>query len=309
MKLRLRDYLKSAEYKARAAAESRKWGNHLQVEARGEMNAWLDHPEIAAHYHQRAAIDGLAWQRWVPRHLGGPAARSLDLGCGAASRSLGVWEAGASAFLEGVDISEDRVAEGERLRRRTGAPGRFWAGDVNEVTLEPNRYDLIFSAHSFHHFLELEHVMEQVRQALTPRGLFILEEFVGPTQFQWTDLQMEITAGLLRLLPENLRRLRWNAVKHAEGRPTVEDVVAVSPFESIRSAEILPLFDQYFEIVLVRKLGGTLQHLLYNGIVHNFWPVAEEASRALRGILAVEDSLIDSGLLPSDFMLLVGRRR
>ena len=309
MKLRLRDYLKSAEYKARAAAESRKWGDHLEVEARGEMNAWLDHPEIVAHYQKRGAIDGLRWEQWVPQHLGGPAARSLDLGCGAAARSLAVWNEGASAHLEGVDISEDRVAEGERKRQSLGAPGRFWAEDVNALTLEPGRYDLIFSAHSFHHFLELEHVMEQVERALTPRGVFILEEFVGPTQFQWTDLQMELTAGLLKFLPESLRRFRWNAVKHLEGRPTVEEVVAVSPFESIRSAEIVPLFEKYFDLFLVRNLGGTIQHLLYNGIVHNFWPVTDEASRAIQGIFAIEDRLIDSGLLPSDFMLLVGRRR
>jgi SAM-dependent methyltransferase len=306
---RLRDYLKTTDYKAKAAAESRKWGAHLQVEARGEMNAWLDHPEVAAHYTRRGLIDGLEWKRWVSQSLGGPAARSLDLGCGAASRSLAVWEAGASACLEGVDISEERVAEGERLRREIEAPGRFWAEDVNALTLEPGRYDLIFSAHSFHHFLELEHVMEQVGKALAPRGLFILEEFVGPTQFQWTDLQMGLTAGLLQLLPEDLRRLRWGAVKHAEGRPTVEQVVAVSPFESIRSAEIVPLFEKYFDVVLIRNLGGTLQHLLYNGIVHNFWPMTDEAARGVNGIFAIEDQLIDSGLLPSDFMLLVGKRR
>lgn len=306
---RLRDYLKSADYQARAAAESRKWGAHLEVEARGEMNAWLDHPKIAAHYHERGSIDGLPWNRWVVQHLGGPAERSLDLGCGAASRSLAAWEAGASACLEGVDISEERVAEGERLRQEKGAPGRFWAEDVNALTLPRERYDLIFSAHSFHHFLELEHVMEQVAGALTPRGLFILEEFVGPTQFQWTDLQMDVTAALLEMLPEDLRRFRWGAVKHREGRPTVEEVVAVSPFESIRSAEIAPLFERYFEVVLLRSLGGTIQHLLYNGIVHNFWPVTPEAARGLGGILAMEDRLIDAGLLPSDFLLLVGRRR
>jgi len=89
----------------------------------------------------------------------------------------------------------------------------------------------------------------------------------------------------------------------------VAEVVAVSPFESIRSAEIVPLFERCFEVVLVRALGGTLQHLLYNGIVHNFWPETEESARALRAILAVEDQMIDAGLLPSDFMLLVGRKR
>jgi SAM-dependent methyltransferase len=222
---------------------------------------------------------------------------------------MALWEAGASKCLEGIDISEERVAEGERLRREAGAPGGFRAADVNTIALEPGRYDLIFSAHSFHHFLELEHVMEQVERALTPRGLFILEEFTGPTQFQWTDLQMGLTAALLRFLPENLRRFRWDALKHAEGRPTVAEVVAVSPFESIRSAEIVPLFERHFDVVLVRALGGTLQHLLYNGIVHNFWPETEESVRALRGILAVEDQMIDAGLLPSDFMLLVGRKR
>jgi len=306
---RLLRALRSVDYQARAAAESRKWGSHLQVEARGELNAWLDHPEIVAHYRQRGLLDDLEWKHWVRRHLGGPAERSLDLGCGAGSRSLDIWEAGASAYMEGIDISEERVAEGERRRRQRGAPGCLRAGDVNAIALERGRYDLVFSAHSFHHFLELEHVMEQVVQSLTPRGLFILEEFVGPTQFQWTDLQMGLTASLLQLLPEDLRRFRWGAVKHLEGRPTVEEVVALSPFESIRSAEIVPLFERTFEIVAVRKLGGTLQHLLYNGIVHNFWPLTDEAGRALRAIIQVEDQLIDAGLLPSDFQLLVGRRR
>ena len=305
----LRQLLRSVDYQARAAAESRKWGSHLQVEARGEMNAWLDHPEIVAHYRQRGLVDGLEWKHWVRRRLEGPAERSLDLGCGAGSRSLDLWESGGSACVEGIDISEERVAEGERRRQQRGAVGGFRADDVNAINLERGRYDLVFSAHSFHHFLELEHVMEQVAEALTTRGLFILEEFVGPTQFQWTDLQMGLTASLLQLLPEELRRFRWGAVKHLEGRPTVEEVVAVSPFESIRSAEIVPLFGRTFEIVAVRKLGGTLQHLLYNGIVHQFWPLSEEAGRGLRAIIQVEDQLIDAGLLPSDFQLLVGRRK
>jgi SAM-dependent methyltransferase len=297
------------DYAARAAAEGKAWGDHLQAEARGTMLAWLDHPSIAAHYETRGAIDGINWKYWVRQALGHPAARSLDLGCGSASRSLAVWQAGSSAWLEGTDLSEERVAEGERERQRLGAPGRFWAADSNRLQLEPGRYELIFSAHSFHHFLALEHILAQVEQALAPGGLFILEEFVGPTQFQWTDAQMAITNAILPLLPESLRILPWGVVKHLEGRPTVEEVVAVSPFESIRSAEIVPLFEKTFDLVLRRNLGGTFQHLLYNGIAHNFWPLTDAAGIALRSIFRIEDELIDSGLLPSDFQLLVGRRR
>lgn len=299
----------SEEYRKRVEAESRKWGEHLKVEATGEWHAWLDHPVVLANYTERSKIDGLTWDQWVVRELGGPAKRSLDLGCGSGGRSLRLYEQRATSYVEGVDVSEERIAEGERWRSGGGIPGEFRVEDINSSELPENTYDLIFSAHSYHHFLELEHVNEQVHRALTPHGLFVLEEFVGPTQFQWTDEQIGITKGLTAMLPEDLRRLRWGAIKQYEGRPTVEEVVAASPFESIRSAEIVPLFERYFDVVLTRSLGGTIQHLLYNGIIHNFQPIRPGAFEYADAICQIENALVDSGMLPSDFMLLVGRKR
>jgi SAM-dependent methyltransferase len=259
-------------------------GDHLQVEASGEWHAWLDHPLVAAHYRERSLLDGLPWESWVAKSLGRPATRSLDLGCGAGMRSIAVFKAGSTLEADGIDVSEDRVAEGERMRAELRMPGTFRVADVNACKLPPRAYDLIFSAHSFHHFEALEHVMAEVHESLTDEGLFILEEFVGPTQFQWTGLQIELVKSLTTLLPPEVRMLRWNAVKPYEGRPSVADVVAASPFESIRSAEIEPLFRKHFEIVAIRNLGGTLQHLLYNGIVHNFTsPRAAVRARDLRG--------------------------
>jgi ubiquinone/menaquinone biosynthesis C-methylase UbiE len=296
-------------YVERLEAESRKWGEHLQVEASGQMLAWLDHPLVNEHYRERAQIDGRDWRDWVPVQFAEPARHSLDLGCGAGANSLELWRRGSSLWLDGFDVSSERVAEGERRRVEIGAPGRLWVDDVNTIELPARRYDLVFSCHSFHHFLALERVLAQVARALTPRGLFVLEEFVGPTQFQWTDLQMDLASALIRMLPERLRVLPWGAVKHGEGRPTPEQVGAVSPFESIRSGEIVGLFERYFDVLLVRKLGGTIQQLLYNGIAHCFSPLDAEAETAMRAIFEIEDRLVDSGALPSDFMLLVGRAR
>ena len=62
-------------------------------------------------------------------------------------------------------------------------------------------------------------------------------------------------------------------------------------------------------MVAAKKLGGTLQHLLYNGIVHRFVPSDAEAQACLDAVIGVEDALIDTGRLPSDFMLLIGRRK
>ncbi len=298
----------SPDYLERLSAEGRKWGGHLAVEATREMHAWIDHPSIQKHYEARSRIEGTPWRPWVAKHLGGPAQRSLELGCGSGSLSLQLHGIGSTREIEGMDASAERVAEAETRRTAAGAPGRFRVEDCNRLRLEPGRYDLIVSCHSFHHFLELEHVMTQVVEALTPRGLFILEEFVGPTQFQWTDAQIQITKTLMALIPPRFRMLRWGAVKPYEDRPTVADVVAASPFESIRSAEIVPLFERYFEVLHRRDLGGTIQHLLYNGIAHNFAPGDPEAEAILGGVWGTEDALIDSNLLPSDFQLLVGRR-
>jgi len=270
------------------------------------MHAWLDHPTIMAHYARRGFIDGVSWRESVASYLGGPASRSLELGCGSGSQSGELFQLGATKEIHGVDASQERILEAEKVRERLGAPGQFRVDDVNQLALEPGHYDLIFSCHSFHHFLELEHIMAQVQDALTARGIFVLEEFVGPTQFQWTDEQIDITRSLLALIPERYRSFRWGATKALEGRPSVEEVVAASPFESIRSAEIEPLFERHFRILVRRQLGGTIQHLLYNGIVHNFRPGDPKAEACIRAISATESALIDEGLLPSDFALMIG---
>jgi SAM-dependent methyltransferase len=299
----------AGDYQRSLEAEGKRWGEHLEVERKQELHAWIDHPSILAHYKNLGLIDGLWWPQWLQKKFGGPAAVSLDLGCGSASRSFELWHAGSSRRIEGMDASVERIREAENQRMALGADGRFQVVDCNAAVLPHATYDLIFSAHSFHHFTELEHAYRQVLLALKPGGIFLLEEFVGPTQFQWTDAQIDATRTLMGLIPEKLRVFRWGAVKTWEGRPTVAEVVAASPFESIRSAEIVPLFRKFFEVVHEIPLGGTIQHLLYNGIVHNFTPGDPEAERCIRGVYETEDALIRSGLLPSDFKLLVGTAR
>jgi len=297
------------DYAGKLAKESGKWGSHLQLEAGNEWHAWLCHPLVLENYQRRSLVDGLAWPLWVRKVLDGPVRRSLDLGCGSGGTSLKLHSMGAAQSIEGIDVSGERVAQAEKHRIAAGIDGGFRVGDANRLRLPANTYDLIVSSHSFHHFVELERIMEQVHEALTPDGFFILEEFVGPTQFQWTDLQMQMVKERLAIIPERLRIFRWGALKSEEGRPTPAEVEAESPFESIRSGEIVPLFHKYFDVVGIRKLGGTLQHLLFNGIAHQFLLADDEAVRQVKDICAFENNLIDEDVIPSDFMLLIGRRR
>jgi SAM-dependent methyltransferase len=271
--------------------------------------SWLDHPAIAAHYRDRSRVQGVRWERWVASALGGAPAASLELRCGTGDQSLFVYEQGWARRVDGLDADEDRIDTAETRRRSVGAPGAFRVGDVNAVALDRDAYDLVFACHGFHHFFALEHVLDQVHTTLKPRGIFVIEGYVGPTRFQWTSTQIALVRILLSMMPERLRTFPWGAVKTQEGRPNRSDLAAAAGFEAIRSAEILPLVAQRFDVLVTQPIGGTLQHLLYNGIMHNFGDDDAEARRHLDGIMQLEDVLVDDGLLPSDFVVLIAHRR
>lgn len=274
-----------------------------------QRNGWLDHPRVAAHYRERGHIDGVPWERWVTRRPGLPAVRSLEMLCGAGARSFQLFEAGLARSIDGVDPSEEAVLAGEASRERCRAPGRFWVAEPNSVSLPRGAYDLVLVGPGLHEVVALEHLFDRVLEALTPDGYVVVEVYVGPSRFQWTDQQLAMVALAASWLPERLRMFRWGVPKVIEGRAARADVAGASTLAAIRSADIVPLFRDRFHVVAERRLGGTLQHLLYNGIMHNFRDDDIEATLHLERGWQLEDALVDNGLLASDFVLLVGRRR
>lgn len=114
-------------------AEGRKWGGHLAVEAAKEMNAWLDHPAIGGHFFLRSRLEGLSWYEWVPRHLGGPANRSLELGCGSGRLSKRLYTAGATREVEGMDASVERIEEAEKARASERPDGSSSATSTSSI--------------------------------------------------------------------------------------------------------------------------------------------------------------------------------
>jgi SAM-dependent methyltransferase len=105
----------------------------------------------------------------------------------------------------------------------------------------------------------------------------------------------------------NTRRRR-PVFKDAVERWTVKEMNLFDPSEAIRSAEIIPLLRQQFEIVELKPLGGSVFHLLLDDIAGNFDPCSEEDRRVLEMILNVEETLIACRDLQSDFSLIVARK-
>jgi hypothetical protein len=77
----------------------------------------------------------------------------------------------------------------------------------------------------------------------------------------------------------------------------------------VRSAEIMDIVREMFDVVACNPAGGTLLQFLLNGIAGNFRPEDPDSMRVLEMLLSIESTLIDVGDLPSDFVVVAARRR
>lgn len=273
--------------------------------------AWTDSPLVQQMYIH-PLISGRADVAWLQtvseKYFFAPVDKALSLGCGGG----GLERHGAVLNIAKKFIAYD-VSEGAIKLARDIAKGyglnqiTYKAADLNTMIHLENSYDVVFASQSLHHIESLEHYLEQVRRTLKPNGLFIVNEFVGPNQFQWTETQMHYAQILLETIPEYYRQIiQGHGLKSQITRPTIEFMNEIDPTEAIRSAEIIPEISKRFEVVEKTDFGGTLLQLVLGDIVGNFSDTPENR-KILQAIFDEETRLLKSGELESDFTLMVMR--
>ena len=294
------------------AAASRHWDARVgEVEA-GRQRGWLDWPFVEEEY-VRPWISGDRGIGYLPylfdRHVERlPAERVLSLGCGGGNLERAMVDLGLARRIDAYDVSPESIRLAGELAAAAGMAEqiRYSVADLDRVELPRQSYDVVFVKMALHHLERLEHVYEQIRRSLAPGGIFMFNEYVGPSRFQWTDLQLELMNELLAILPERQRRL---PPFERVARPDLEDMKTLDPSEAVRSAEIMPLLGDDFEILEHRPFGGTLLHILLSHVMAAFDLADEKERSILRLMFLYERTLIRHGVLASDFACVVARPR
>ncbi len=278
----------------------------------GEMRHWMQHPLVQERINKKIAGEfrGDRFQYFLDRYLKGklPVECALTLGCGSDELGRGLSQYGFARTHEGIDLSDEAI----RIARESANGGgstrlEYSVADLNTLILEPGKYDVIFGISSIHHVEDLEHLLEQVKRALKPDGYFFLDEYIGPTRFQWTDRQLQIMNEQLMFLPAKLRQSvsEQGKVKESVARSTPEFVAAVDPSEAVRSSDIVGLLDKNFKILEFKGYGGSILHELLYDIAGNFKQDDPAALDHLQRLFAVEDALLASGEIVDDFAVIV----
>lgn len=237
---------------------------------------------------------------------------ALSLGCGTGHREIKWAKQEKFQRIDAYDLSAFRIEKAKQSARETDLDHiiNYFVSDIFDIEMRESFYDLILVEQALHHFSPMEEVLSRVNQSLKPDGYFIVNEFVGPSRFQWTDRQVEVVKGLLAVIPSKYHLL-WgqNGRKKKFFRPSLLRMVLLDPSEAVESSKIRLLLKENFEIEEAREYGGTIVAPLVNGIAHNFASGDAEAEFWLQVCFDVEDRLLANEEISSDFLLAVCRKR
>jgi 2-polyprenyl-3-methyl-5-hydroxy-6-metoxy-1,4-benzoquinol methylase len=260
---------------------------------------WMANTAVLMHLNERATGDPARdWlSSWAHRWFVGSDLRVLVLGCGEGwlERAVAQWP--FVAHIDAVDFAEHAVARAREAARHIPKI-RYGVVDLNRDELPAATYDVVVAHSVLHHVANLEHAYVQIERAMKPDATLILNEYVGPRRFQYSDRVLTMINTLLACIGFP-----------AKTRPTVEEMIANDPTEAVRSDELLEFTSRVFDVRETKHIGGTiLQHLLYGIVQHFRFDVPRE--RAIVEILCtIEAMLVDAGKVPCDYVILAARKR
>jgi 2-polyprenyl-3-methyl-5-hydroxy-6-metoxy-1,4-benzoquinol methylase len=243
-------------------------------------------------------------------HLAGRAdLRALSLGCGTGGNEINWARLGVFREIVGIDISPERIAAANAEAARLGLDGslRFRVADAHELIEANETYDVVLGLHSLHHFDRLDSTMARVARLVDPEGFLVVDEFVGPTRFQWTDAQLAAADRLLDRLPEERRRMADGRIKRRAIRPSRLAMRLDDPSEAVDADRLLPAIKANFDVVDDRPYGGTVLHVALSGIAQNFLEDDDETRALIASCFAAEDEALPR--LGHDFAFMVCRPR
>ncbi len=231
----------------------------------------------------------------MQNHLSGrKGLKMLSPGCGHGSKELRFATFEAFSWIEGFDLSPVSVNAAREAARRAGhGHVRYSVRNTHDFPYGREKWDMVLFDSSLHHIKHLEKVLDAVCDALTPDGILVLNEYVGPNRFQFPKDQLETAIAALKSIPTT-RRTRWltTHVKSNIYQSGILRMVLSDPSEAVRSEAILPEVRKRFRVIEERPYGGNILALVLKDIAHHFLGEDPETAALLDRLFKIEDDYL-----------------
>ena len=257
-------------------------------------NAWRD-PKIAE-IQIKPRIDFII--EFLKKTI--PGGRVLEIGCGTGLLSL---ELSRNNFdVLGLDVSPKNIEVAKKYANRSSGKLDYLACDALNFTPENEKYDAVVFFRSFHHFENLQKLVENIRNWLAPGGKLAISE---PVRGEFTENSAIFGAVLRACLPtwigfEEKLKGKWD---FNEVQKQVDEIFSEYTFDDHHHQsemdnktdtknEILNALSQDFKFESICGSDAFIDKLI--GGLRG--PNRYELARYLKGF---DQYLVDKGILPA----------
>jgi len=138
--------------------------------------------------------------------------------------------------------------------------------DINKLRLD-RTYDIILANHSLHHFVELEHIFNEVNNAMTDNSFFIISDMIGRNGHMYWDNTFDVCNRIWDTLP---KEFKYNHLLKKYYKNRIQWDCSLDGFEGIRAQDILPLLDKNFQFKDFGTFFSLINTFTNRDFGHNF---------------------------------------
>ena len=229
--------------------------------------------------------------------------KMLSLGSGTCSSELKFAKYSNFGEILCTDIAEKPLNEAKKISKENNLNNiKFKVQDINNFSFPDNYYDIVYFKASLHHFKNVETLVgKHIKKTLKKDGLLIIDEFVGPTRFQFPKHQIKTINEAIKLIPKKYRkRYKLSIYKNKIYGSGLIRMILADPSECIDSENILPSIHKYYKTVYEAGYGGNIIKLALKDLAHHFIELNEEKEKILNDLFDFEDEYLKTH--SSDFV-------
>ncbi|MFP5454037.1 MAG: class I SAM-dependent methyltransferase [Alphaproteobacteria bacterium] len=274
---------------------------------------WWSHPRIVRHVNRLVCgepIDGphAGFNRLIQQAApSGGFGHAISVGCGSGGKEMKLLQQGIVQHFHLCEIGEHRREQIFAKAGDHGVADRVTVHIGNALDRPPDRaFDLIYWNNALHHMFDARAALLWSKAGLSVGGVLAMDDFVGPTRFQWTEAELDLAARVRTLLPDRFLPHPHNQqvmIPRRPKRPTIEEMLAADPTEAADSEAILDALMEIFPKAEIVPTGGVVYHLALNDVLANF-RVGEDDS-LLDALLLLDETLAGQG--HSHYAVALGR--
>lgn len=257
---------------------ARHW-NRFDAKEKPSRIRWWESQRIVRHVNRKicgspldeigAALPALVSQRFPARVF----EKAISVGCGVGFKEMMFVQAGLVDRFHLFELSQTRIRQGQALASKLGISDRITFHNRDGLSCDDvGSFDMVHWNHALHHMLDVDQAVIWSRDLLSERGIFVMDDFVGPSRMQWSDRTLRLATKVRSALPDRLLGDPHHPGRRLSAKVTRPNRLALylsDPTECADSGRILSSVAGRFSGAEIIPTGGVVYNLALMDAIHN----------------------------------------